>query len=629
MIDQDEYEAVFQKSLENPENFWREHAENISWYKKWDEVLERSDGGLAKWFKGGELNTCYNAVDRHVEIGRGNQTALIYESPVTNTIEKFSYLELKKRVSKIAGFLKYLGVRKGDTVIIYMPMIPEALMAMLACARIGAIHSVVFGGFSAIELSKRINEIDPEVILSASCGIEPDKLVQYKPMLDRAIELADRSPERCVIYQREESRASILEGRDLPWRKLEKRSEPVSCAPVSSDDPLYILYTSGTTGKPSGIVRDNGGHAVALHWSMKYIYGIKPGDVFWTATDIGWVAGHSYIVYGPLIRGATTVLYEGKPVGTPDPGIFWRIISRNEVNVLSTAPTVIRAIKRGDPKGEFFRKGLVSSLDSVFLAGERTDMNTYRWLDNLLGIPIIDHWWQTETGWPAISNLRGMDSMPIKPKSVTKPMPGYDIKILDLDDGVELPTAEEGLLAIRRPLPPGSLVDIWNEEEVLKEIYFNPNSQYYNTGDSGYIDEDGYVFITGRVDDIINVAGHRLSTCSMEDAIMKYSVVSECAVVGVKDELKGEVPMAFIVLISETDQDKGEIIEEVKKLIRKEVGPIASFKKVIIIGSLPKTRSGKILRKTLKEIVNQGEYEVSSTVKNEIALQEIKRIFDD
>ncbi len=617
---QDDYSTTYERSLEEPEIFWSSHARKISWYKDWKDVLELSDEGLATWFRGGKLNTCYNAVDRH--LGSEDRTALIYESPVTDTIQNFSYSDLQKRISKIAGFLKNLGVQKGDTVVIYMPMIPEAVMAMLACARIGAIHSVVFGGFAAKELSIRINELEPKVVLSASCGIEPDKLVHYKPLLDKAIELADVSPENCVIYQREESKAPLIKDRDLPWRELEDQAKSVPCTPVDSEHPLYVLYTSGTTGEPRGVVRDNGGHAVALDWSMKHIYGVGLGDVFWAATDIGWVAGHSYIVYGPLIRGATTVLYEGKPVGTPDPGMFWRVISRNEVKVLSTAPAVMRAIKREDFDGEFFRKGLVSSLDSVFLAGERTDMDTYRWLSELLEIPIIDHWWQTETGWPSISNFRGMNPLSEKEGSVTKPVPGYDITILDFDSGQELSFEEEGLLAVKTPLPPGTFIDIWGENEDVEEIYFDEDFDHYITGDSAYIDEDGYVFITGRVDDIINVAGHRLSTRSMEDAVIKHQAVTECAVVGVHDDLKGEVPLGFIVLRSDFDEDV--VVEEVKTLVREEVGPVASFKKVVVVEGLPKTRSGKVLRRTMKKIVNDKDYDVPATIKNEEKLKEIE-----
>lgn len=619
----DEYEKAFKESLEDPESFWGRAAEEIVWDERWDQVLDTSNMPFYRWFKGGKLNTCYNAIDRHIEEGRGDQDALIYDSPVTDTIEKFTYNELKERVSKIAGFLRELGVEKGDTVVIYMPMIPEALMSMLACARIGAVHSVVFGGFAAKELAIRIEDAEPKVILSASCGIEGSKVIEYKPLLDKALDLSDNKPEKSVIFQRPEAEAEMGEN-DLDWRELEEKAEPADCVGVNATDPLYILYTSGTTGKPKGVVRDNGGHAVALRWSMKYIYGIEPGDVYWAASDVGWVVGHSYIVYAPLLIGATTIMYEGKPVRTPDPGAFWRVISEHDVKVLFTAPTAIRAIKREDPEGEYFKKYDISGFDSLFLAGERTDPDTYHWAKDLLGAPVIDHWWQTETGWTIVGNFRGMKTFPTKPGSATKPMPGYDLKILDPTTSEEMPQGESGVIAVKIPLPPGTFITLWKNDKRFKESYMDPYPGYYFTGDAGFIDEDGYVSIMGRVDDIINVAGHRLSTGSMEEAVAKHPAVAECAVLGVHDDLKGEVPIGFMVLKSGVEQDKDEIVSEVIQMVRDDVGPIASFKKAVVVEQLPKTRSGKILRGTMREIANGVDYKIPSTIADKDALDVIE-----
>ena len=537
------YQEAFQESIENPESFWGKAAEEIVWEKKWDQVLDDSKSPFTKWFPGGRLNTCFNAVDVHVQQGRGNQTALIYDSPVTNTIQKFTFNELKGRVSRIAGFLKGLGVQKGDTVLIYMPMIPEALMSMLACARLGAIHSVVFGGFAPRELAIRIDDARPKVILSASCGIEIQRVIPYKPFLDEAIEIAAHKPEKCVLVQRPQIKAELKPGRDLEWSALEASADPADCVTVSATDPLYILYTSGTTGRPKGIVRDNGGHAVALKWSMKHIYNIYPGEVYWAASDVGWVVGHSYIVYAPLFTGATTVLYEGKPVGTPDPGAFWRVISEHRVKALFTAPTAFRAIKREDPKGEFLKPYNISRFEALFLAGERLDPDTYFWASELLKRPVIDHWWQTETGWAIAGNFLGLEYFPTKPGSATKPMPGYNLKILDADSGQELGPDQQGVITIKLPLPPGNLPTLWKDDQRFLESYMNPYPGYYLTGDGGYVDEDGYVFVMGRIDDVINVAGHRLSTGGMEEVLAGHPDVAECAVVGVGDNLKGQVPV--------------------------------------------------------------------------------------
>ncbi|MCX8102857.1 MAG: propionyl-CoA synthetase [Candidatus Bipolaricaulota bacterium] len=618
------YEQTFRESLENPKQFWGRAAESITWYKRWETVLDASNPPFYRWFVGGVLNTCYNALDRHIERGRADQLALIYDSPVTDTIQKFTYSELRARVAKIAGFLKDLGVTKGDTVVIYMPMIPEALMAMLACARIGAVHSVVFGGFAPRELAIRIDDAKPKIVLSASCGIEGKKIIPYKPLLDEAIALATHKPQKCVIYQRPQVRAELIEGRDLDWVSLEQKAQPAECVPVAATDPLYILYTSGTTGKPKGVVRDNGGHAVALSWTMQYIYGIEPGDVYWAASDVGWVVGHSYIVYGPLLVGATTVMYEGKPVGTPDPGAFWRVISQHKVKVLFTAPTAFRAIKREDPTGEYLKKYKLSHFQALFLAGERTDPDTYYWASELLKRPVIDHWWQTETGWAIAGNFCGLELLPIKAGSATKPMPGYDVRILDPSTGKELPRGESGVMVVKEPLPPGTFMTLWQRDDDFKKTYFDPFPGYYFTGDGGYFDEDGYIYVMGRVDDIINVAGHRLSTGEMEEIVAQHPDVAECAVIGVADSLKGEVPLGFVVLKAGVQRAHAEIIAEVKQKVRKEIGAIASLKDVLIVNRLPKTRSGKILRGTMRKIADGQQYTVPSTIDDPATLQEIE-----
>jgi propionyl-CoA synthetase len=623
------YAEAFRESLENPEIFWERAAENIDWHVTWNAVLDQSDSPFIKWFPGASLNTCYNAVDRHVLHGWGDRTAIIYDSPVTNTVKKITYSELKTRVSKVAGFLRALGVDKGDRVLIYMPMIPEAVISMLACARLGAIHSVVFGGFAPRELAVRIDDAAPKVILSASCGIEVQKTIPYKPLLDEAIEIAREKPDNCVIYQRPQVRAPLKPHRDLDWNDLEYVAQPADCVPVSATDPLYILYTSGTTGKPKGVVRDNGGHAVALYWSMKHIYNIDPGEVYWAASDVGWVVGHSYIVYGPLLRGATTIVYEGKPVGTPDPGAFWRVISQHNVKALFTAPTAIRAIKREDSAGKYLKKYDTSKFETLFLAGERLDPDTYHWASDLLQVPVIDHWWQTETAWAICGNFRGLEQFPIKPGSAAKPMPGYNVKILDPSTCGELGPNQNGVIAVKLPLPPANLPTLWNDDQRFVESYMAPFPGYYITGDGGYVDEDGYVYVMGRVDDVINVAGHRLSTGGMEEVLSKHPNVAECAVIGAADELKGQLPVGFVVLKAGVDRPKSEIVAELVKMVRQDIGAVASFKKAVVINRLPKTRSGKVLRGTMRKIADGEIYAVPSTIDDPNILSEIEQALSE
>jgi len=622
------YDEVFQKSITDPAGFWGEAAELIDWYKKWDKVLDDSNKPFYRWFTGGEMNTCYNALDRHVEKGRADQVALIYDSPVTNTIQKFTYAELLDMVAQFAGGLKGIGVGKGDTVIIYMPMIPQAVVAMLACARLGAVHSVVFGGFAPHELAIRIDDAKPKAIVTASGAIEGGRILEYKPMLDRAIELAKHKPEKCIIYQRPFAKAALHRGRDLDWEKHTAAATPAACVPVKATDPLYILYTSGTTGVPKGIVRDNGGHAVALRWSLENIYATKPGEVYWAASDVGWVVGHSYIVYGPLLTGCTTVLYEGKPVGTPNPGAFWRVISQHKVKTLFTAPTAFRAIKREDPIGDHIKKYDLSGFKYLFLAGERLDPDTYHWAHDRLNIPVIDHWWQTESGWPITANCMGIEQFPIKPGSSTKPVPGFDVQVLDTD-GKTLGPKQEGLVTIKLPLPPGTLPTLWNADERFLQAYMNMFEGYYFTADGGYKDEDGYVFVMGRVDDVINVAGHRLSTGEMEEIISTHPDVAECAVIGVGDNLKGQLPVGFAVLKAGVKKDPDEISKELAMLIRDQIGPIACYKETAIVARLPKTRSGKILRGTMRKIADGEEYKAPSTIDDPVILTEIEGALKD
>lgn len=615
-------QAVYEHSLNDPARFWAQAAEALHWERKWDRVIDDSRKPLYSWFAGGVFNTCYNALDRHVESGRAQQAALIYDSPVTQTIRAYSYAQLRDWVARFAGALAAQGIAKGDRVIIYMPMIPEAVVAMLACARLGAIHSVVFGGFAAAELAKRINDAAPKLIVSASCGIEPNRVVAYKPLLDEAIAMAQAKPERCIIVQRPQAQATLVAGRDLDWDEVMASAKPHDCVPVAATDPLYILYTSGSTGFPKGVVRDNGGHAVALKWSMQNIYGVDPGDVYWAASDVGWVVGHSYIVYGPLLHGCTTILYEGKPVGTPDAGAFWRVISQHKVKVMFTAPTAFRAIKREDPKGELIHKYDLSHFKTLFLAGERCDPDTLLWAQQQLNVPVIDHWWQTETGWAISANCMGIEALPVKPGSATKPVPGYDVQILD-NDGKSLPPNKIGSIAIRLPLPPGSLPTMWNNDEGYKKFYLTRYPGYYLTGDAGYKDEDGYLWIMSRIDDIINVAGHRLSTGAIEEVLAAHPDVAECAVIGVHDELKGELPLGMVVLKAGVNRPADAIAQELIQRVRDKIGPVAAFKLATVVKRLPKTRSGKILRGTMKKIADGAPYTTPPTIDDPAILGEI------
>ena len=618
------YDEVYRQSIEDPDAFWAEAAEDVQWVKKWDKVLD--DYGkpyFYRWFTGGELNSCYNAIDYHVENGRADQVAIIYDSPQTNTVKKITYRELQDQVSRFAGVIRSQGLEKGDTAIIYMPMIPETLVAMLACARIGVVHSVVFGGFAPNELAIRINDAKPKLIISASCGLEgATKVIAYKPLLDKAIELAEVKPEKCIIFQRPQVQSELIAGRDLNWDDAMAQAEPTECVTVAATDPLYILYTSGTTGIPKGVVRDNGGHAVAMKWSMRNVYDVQPGDVYWAASDVGWVVGHSYIVYAPLMLGCTTIVYEGKPVGTPDAGAFWRVISEHKVKVLFTAPTAFRAIKKEDPKGELLKKYDLSCFKYLFLAGERLDPDTYHWASDLLQKPVIDHWWQTETAWAIAGNCMGIEPLPIKPGSPTKRVPGFNVTILD-SDGKELPANSEGIVTIKLPLPPGCLPTLWQQDQRYKESYVSMYPGYYFTGDGGYIDDEGYVYIMGRVDDVINVAGHRLSTGGMEEIVATHPDVAECAVLGVEDNLKGQVPLGFFVLKDGVTKDPDEIAKELVQMVRDQIGAVASFRQATVVKRLPKTRSGKILRGTMRKIADNEDFRMPSTIDDPTVLDEI------
>jgi propionyl-CoA synthetase len=616
------YDVNYRRSIDDPEAFWGEAAENIRWYKRWSRVLDDSRKPFYRWFVGGELNTCYNALDWHIEDGRGDQLALIYDSPVTGTIKRYTFRELRDLVARFAGVLVKQGVRKGDRVIIYMPMVPEAVVAVYACARIGAIHSVVFGGFAPKELAKRIVDARPKLIVSASCGIEGKKVIEYKPMLDEAIRMSDSKPDRCVILQRPQAKAALTTGRDLDWDEALAAAEPVDCVPLAATDPLYILYTSGTTGIPKGVVRDNGGHAVAMKWTMKAIYDVEPGEVYWAASDIGWVVGHSYILYAPLLAGCTTVLFEGKPVGTPDPGAFWRVVSQHKVSTLFTAPTAFRAIKREDPNCEYLKKYDLTGFRALFLAGERCDPDTLRWAEEKLHVPVIDHWWQTETAWGIAANCLGIERLPVKPGSPTKAAPGYDIRVLD-EAGRQVPPGKIGSLVVKLPLPPGCLPTLWNNDAGYKESYLDAYPGHYLTGDAGYIDEDGYVYIMARIDDIINVAGHRLSTGGMEEVLAAHPAVAECAVIGVADGLKGEVPLGFVVLKAGVDRPEAEIVKELVQMVRDRIGAVASFRLATVVKRLPKTRSGKVLRGTMKRIADGAEYQMPATIDDPVTLDEI------
>ncbi|MEM8896834.1 MAG: propionyl-CoA synthetase [Bacteroidota bacterium] len=618
------YSQMYAASQQDPEAFWMEQAKQISWFIEPEQALSQEDG-LYRWYKGGKLNTSYLAVDYHVENGRGDQLALIYDSPVTGKKATYTYKELQEEVSRFAGVLTRLNVEKGDRVVIYMPMIPQVVFAMLACARVGAVHSVVFGGFAAYELAIRINDAQPKVLLAASGGKEISRIVPYKPIIDQALEEASHQPEAVVVYQREIVKADMQAGRDWDWEELREQAVPTSWVPLDATDPLYILYTSGTTGQPKGIVRDNGGHAVALHFSMKYIYDVQPGDVYWAASDVGWVVGHSYIVYAPLILGCTTVMFEGKPIKTPDAGTFWRMIQDYRIKLLFTAPTAIRAIKKEDPEGSLHANYDTSYLKYLFLAGERTDVATYNWANDLLNVPVIDHWWQTESGWPMLANPAGTGLFDPKPGSAGKPVFGYDIQILG-EDGQELPPNEEGAVAIKLPLAPGCLPTLWRDTERFRSSYLSAFPGYYFSGDGGYRDEDGYVFITGRIDDIINVAGHRLSTAEMEEVVASHKAVAECAVVGVADELKGQVPVGYVVLKSGIEISEAELETELVQMVRNKIGPVASFKKAMLVQRLPKTRSGKILRKIIRAIADEKPFNPPSTIEDMSVLDELKEL---
>jgi len=623
------YDREFNRSIKDPENFWMEQAANISWFQKPQRALTKDENGFYRWFKGGKLNTSYLALDAHIENGRGEEIALIYDSPVTQTIEKITYLDLRDRVSRLAGGMKRLGIEKGDTVIIYMPMIPQAVISMLACARLGAIHSVVFGGFAPHELAIRIDDAKPKLIITATSGIEVDRIIPYKPMVDEAIGLAAHKPEHVIVYNRRLGAARPDGENDIDYSTLMKIADPVRCTEVDATDPLYILYTSGTTGKPKGIIRDNGGHAVSMYYSMKYVYGVNPWEVFWAASDVGWVVGHSYIVYASLIYGCTTVLFEGKPVRTPDASTFWRVVSDHNVKVMFTAPTAIRAIKKEDPQGSFIDQFDMSGLRYLFLAGERCDVSTLKWAEGKLKVPVIDHWWQTESGWPIVANMMGFkEHFKVKPGSATKPVCGYDVQILRAD-GTPADKGEEGYVAIKLPLPPGTLPNLWGDTNRFVKGYLDKFDGYYFSGDGGYLDEDGYVFITGRVDDIINVAGHRLSTAEMEEVVAKHPDVAECCVVGIEDDLKGQIPLAITVLKAGADIESFQLQAEVVADVRKEIGPVASLKKVLVAERLPKTRSGKILRKVIRAIADGKPYTTPSTIDDPVILQEIHNLFEE
>jgi propionyl-CoA synthetase len=617
------YEEIYARSLRDPEGFWAEAAEALVWDRRWDRVLDDDRPPFYRWFAGGRLNTCYNAVDRHIEAGRGSQPALIHDSPVTDSVRTLTFRQLQDQVARFAGALRQQGVGYGDRVIIYMPMVPEALIAMLGCARIGAVHSVVFGGFASNELAARIDDAKPRLVVSASCGIEGGRVIPYKPLLDGAIEHAAHKPEKCIMLARPQARAEMLPGRDLDWDETMAGASPVDCVPVAATDPLYILYTSGTTGQPKGIVRDNGGHAVALRWSMEHIYDVAPGEAYWAASDVGWVVGHSYICYAPLLNGNTTIVYEGKPVGTPDPGAFWRVIAQHQVVCLFTAPTAFRAIKKEDPQGTHIARHDLSRFRTLFLAGERCDPDTLHWAQQKLQRPVIDHWWQTETGWAIAANCWGIEHLPVRPGSPTKAVPGYDVRVLD-ETGNEQRPGEIGNIVVRLPLPPGNSPTLWQNDRRYVDSYLSRYDGYYLTGDAGYRDEDGYLFVMSRIDDVINVAGHRLSTGAMEEVLAAHPDVAECAVFGVADQLKGEVPLGLVVLKAGVERPNAEIERELIERVRQEIGPVAAFKLVAAVQRLPKTRSGKILRGTMKSIADGRHYKVPATIDDPAILSEVE-----
>jgi len=617
------YDEVYRRSLTDPQGFWADAAEEVAWYRRWDRVLDDSRPPFYRWFVGAETNTCWNAVDRHVEAGRGSQFAVIYDSPVTASKRRITYRELLDQVAAFAGALRDLGVGNGDRVILYMPMIPEAIVAMLGCVRIGAVHSVVFGGFAPHELATRIDDAKPKIIVSASCGIEVQRIIPYKPMLDAAIERAAHKPDHCVIVQREQHPCDLAPPRDLDWHDAVARARPAECVPVAATDPCYILYTSGTTGQPKGVVRDTGGHLVALKWTMRNFYGVAPGDTYWAASDVGWVVGHSYIVYGPLFHGCTTILFEGKPVGTPDAGVYWRVIAEHGVKALFTAPTAFRAIKGADPKGELIRRHDLSGFRTLFLAGERSDTDTVKWAEQMLKVPVIDHYWQTETGWPILGNCVGLGPLPVKHGSPTKPVPGYDVRVLDPETHKEQPPDVIGAICVKLPLPPGCLPTLWQADQRYIDAYLAEFPGYYKTADAGLRDADGYFYVMARTDDIINVAGHRLSTGAMEEVLSHHPDVAECAVVGVHDDLKGQVPLGFLVLKAGVNRPHEEIVREAIRMVRDEIGAVAAFRTATVVARLPKTRSGKILRGTIAKIADGEAYKTPATIDDPAILDEI------
>jgi propionyl-CoA synthetase len=622
------YRAEYRKSIDSPEDFWADAAGRLAWSKAWERVLDDSDAPFYAWFSGGEINTCYNALDRHCENGRGGQVALIYDSPLTGNIERYSYDELRDAVARFAGVLTGQGVGRGDRVIIYMPMIPQAVIAMLACARIGAIHSVVFGGFAARELAARVTDAAPRLVISASCGIEPSRVIPYLPLLREALVIAEQPDLPCILVSRPQHPVDEAHGLNaIDWDAALEAAEPAPCVPVAATDPVYILYTSGTTGQPKGVVRPNGGHAVALAWTMDHIYDVQPGDVYWAASDIGWVVGHSYIVYGPLLHGCTTILYEGKPIGTPDAGAFWRVIEQHGVNCLFTAPTAFRAIRGADPDGEHLRKHDVSSLRTLFLAGERCDPDTLHWAEKKLEVPVIDHWWQTESGWAMAANPMGIEPLEVRAGSPTVPVPGYDIRVLD-DHGREVPRGETGNIVVKLPLPPGNLPTLWGNQQRFFDTYLARFEGYYLTGDAGIMDEQGYIWVMSRIDDVINVAGHRLSTGALEEALATHPDVAECAVIGVEDKLKGEMPLGFVVLNAGSEIDQDELRRALIQTVRSEVGPIATPRDILVVKRLPKTRSGKILRGTMRKIAEKAEYRMPATIEDPAVLGEIAEALD-
>jgi propionyl-CoA synthetase len=617
------YAQMYEKSLADPAAFWGEAARGIEWYEAPAAVLDDGNPPFYRWFAGGVLNTCFNAVDRHVRDGRADQAAVVYDSPVAGTVRTLTYRELRDEVARFAGVLKALGVGRGDRVVVYLPMVPEAVVAMLACARLGAVHSVVFGGFAANELAMRIDDAAPKVIVTASCGIEPARVVPYKPIIDAAMAAATHAPDHCVVLQRPQAVAELTPGRDIDWVEAMAEAEPADCVPVAATDPLYVLYTSGTTARPKGVVRDNGGHAVALRWSMPNVYDTHPGEVFWAASDIGWVVGHSYIVYAPLLTGCTTVLYEGKPVGTPDAGAFWRVAAQHKVKTLFTAPTAFRAIRRDDPAGELLRGYDLSALRYLFLAGERLDPETLKWAQERLGIPVVDHWWQTETGWPVAANLMGVEPMPTKPGSATMPVPGYDVRVVD-GSGAPVAAGVDGEIVIKLPLPPGTLPTLWGDDERFVESYLSAHPGHYRTGDGGNLDADGYLYVMGRIDDVINVAGHRLSTGAIEQVVASHPAVAECAVIGVPDDLKGSLPRVFVVLKAGAEAEPGELRDTLVSLVRERIGPIAAPRQVDVVPALPKTRSGKILRGTMRGIAAGRDEAVPSTIEDPATLDALR-----